>query len=300
MSMAALKWGRDQRGIVPTAKLILMLAADNAGMVDDLAEVMGDDSPRQVTFIGVSRLATDACLDERNARKWIAYLEERGLLRRVARTRANGSQKTNYIVFPIDERGEALPFDPGAADIPPGRERPGTRAGAPPLEPNLEPTLEPQKTPSSSSEVARTRATRATRLPDDFTVTEDMKTWARENVPNIGWIEHEKFVDHFLSISGPNSRKVDWVRAWRNWMRRANEQTYRRPQPQFKTAHEKRQESAKNVETLIDEAVALVESRGGSENDSQAVYRAMQEVKAQRSAHGSMTSTYNRQLELPS
>src|SRR5690349_11710668 len=33
--------------------------------------------------------------------------------------------------------------------------------------------------------------------------------------------EHAAFCDHFWSSAGPNARKLDWDRAWCNWMRRA-------------------------------------------------------------------------------
>lgn len=80
---------------------------------------------------------------------------------------------------------------------------------------------------SSSSVGARTRATR---IPEDFTVTDAMVEWARANVPNVdGRRETEKFIDHFLAASGQVSRKQDWVSAWRNWMRKADEFAASRP-----------------------------------------------------------------------
>lgn len=65
---------------------------------------------------------------------------------------------------------------------------------------------------------------RATRLPDDFTVTAEMVTWARENAPDIdGRYETAKFVDYWRSKSGKDATKTDWIATWRNWIRKAGE-----------------------------------------------------------------------------
>jgi hypothetical protein len=64
----------------------------------------------------------------------------------------------------------------------------------------------------------------ARRLPDDFAVTREMVAWARANVPNVdGRVQTQKFTDHWKAASGANARKKDWVAAWRNWMRTADE-----------------------------------------------------------------------------
>ena len=82
--------------------------------------------------------------------------------------------------------------------------------------------LEPKanrKTKTSSSSAAR-----ATRIPDDFKVTPEMVTWARANVPNVdGRRETERFIDHWHQASGRTASKRDWIAAWRNWMREADD-----------------------------------------------------------------------------
>lgn len=66
---------------------------------------------------------------------------------------------------------------------------------------------------------ARTAAKRGTRIPDDFTVTPEMVTWARENCPQVdGRTETEKFVNHWRSKTGKDATKLDWPATWRNWM----------------------------------------------------------------------------------
>jgi hypothetical protein len=77
--------------------------------------------------------------------------------------------------------------------------------------------------PQTSSVVAPpvARATRGGRLPDDFTVTPEMRAWAAQRVPgmDLGW-HTEKFINHWQSATGASATKSDWVKAWKNWLMR--------------------------------------------------------------------------------
>ena len=65
-----------------------------------------------------------------------------------------------------------------------------------------------------------------TRLPDDFTVTAEMREWFAKNCPHVdGRKEHAKFGDYWRSKPGKDGRKLDWVMTWRNWMRTAEERS---------------------------------------------------------------------------
>lgn len=51
-----------------------------------------------------------------------------------------------------------------------------------------------------------------------------MLRWAQREVPTIFVTgETAKFRDHWKSAAGPSSQKLDWVAAWRNWLRKAAE-----------------------------------------------------------------------------
>lgn len=67
---------------------------------------------------------------------------------------------------------------------------------------------------------------RGTRLPADFAVTDEMREWAREKAPRCGPVDHDAFVDYFRSAPGAKGVKLDWVAAWRNWMRKENERRW--------------------------------------------------------------------------
>lgn len=65
------------------------------------------------------------------------------------------------------------------------------------------------------------RDKRGTKLPRDFTLTHPMRLWAKTNdIKSSVERETPKFVDHFRA---KGEIKQDWLAAWRNWMRKADE-----------------------------------------------------------------------------
>ena len=63
-----------------------------------------------------------------------------------------------------------------------------------------------------------------TRLPDDFTLTPDMRSWSAKNSPHVNQDrEFERFCDYWRAKPGKDGRKLDWVSTWRNWMRTAED-----------------------------------------------------------------------------
>ena len=70
---------------------------------------------------------------------------------------------------------------------------------------------------------------RGTRLPDTFTITADMLTWAATHAPGVDVeIASAKFVDYWRAQPGQRGVKVDWIATWRNWLRRESEDAIRR------------------------------------------------------------------------
>jgi hypothetical protein len=60
---------------------------------------------------------------------------------------------------------------------------------------------------------------RATRLPSEFFLSAEMKAWAAEECPTVDLkTETKKFCNHYRSISGKNSVRLDWVLTWENWI----------------------------------------------------------------------------------
>lgn len=61
--------------------------------------------------------------------------------------------------------------------------------------------------------------TKATPIPDDFAITEDMRTWASEKHPQVD-IEKAtlNFIDYWKSKPKDN-KQLDWKRTWQRWIR---------------------------------------------------------------------------------
>ncbi len=85
---------------------------------------------------------------------------------------------------------------------------------------------------TGSKEQGTGRRVRATRIPDEFTVTDEMQAWVQRDCPAVNWrSETESFVDWAKSCGTQKAIKSDWVRAWRNWMRREQKTSSSSRQP---------------------------------------------------------------------
>lgn len=77
--------------------------------------------------------------------------------------------------------------------------------------------------PSPTAPAARGRT-----IPDDFSVTAEMRTWAARETPNVNVsTETAKFCDYWASEAGQRARKRNWTKAWQVWMRKAEERAPR-------------------------------------------------------------------------
>lgn len=166
-------------------------------------------------------------------RSMIRELENLGYLRRERTPIVTGGSTVDYVL--MDPRGTPKPSvgvdDPtdAQAAVRADQAKQDVRAGQP-TDALAVPrsSVEDQKktkTPSVSK-----RAT-ATRIPDDFYPTPEMQEWFKreglhEAIPSPR-IEHEKFCDYWGAKGGPDARKIDWVKTWRNWMRSAAERNGR-------------------------------------------------------------------------
>lgn len=86
---------------------------------------------------------------------------------------------------------------------------------------------EEEKHSPSVSEAPKRR--RATRLPDDFPVTDELAAWAATEAPNAGPRDHEDFCDYWHAKAGKDATKLDWDLTWKRWMRKASDERASRP-----------------------------------------------------------------------
>lgn len=65
---------------------------------------------------------------------------------------------------------------------------------------------------------------RGTRLPDDWTPSEDLKRWTLDNCPGLnGPYVAAQFRDYWHAVPGAKGVKLDWDATWRTWCRRQHE-----------------------------------------------------------------------------
>lgn len=91
----------------------------------------------------------------------------------------------------------------------------------------------------TETETRVSTAKRGTRIHSNFTITDDMRSWAKEETPlvNIDGKLRE-FIDYWASVPGDKGVKLDWVATWRNGMRKQQEFA-KRDQPQGGTPKRK-------------------------------------------------------------
>lgn len=83
---------------------------------------------------------------------------------------------------------------------------------------------EPTTTATSTSSKEDRHATRGSRVPDDFSITPEMREWASSEVPLVDLDRNlPEFIDYWKSVPGQKGVKRDWVSTWRNAMRRKQE-----------------------------------------------------------------------------
>lgn len=70
---------------------------------------------------------------------------------------------------------------------------------------------------------------RGTRIQEPFNVTPEMVQWARDRCPLVdGQRSTERFTNYFAAKSGREAIKIDWVRTWKNWLLKDQEEAERR------------------------------------------------------------------------
>ncbi|AMS02075.1 replication initiation protein [Mycobacterium phage Panchino] len=88
---------------------------------------------------------------------------------------------------------------------------------------------DPKNVPAAhSASGAPAKSARGSRLPDGWMPDDETIAAMREQFPHVNLrAEHEKFTDYWKAKSGKDATKRDWNAAWRNWIRRAAENTPR-------------------------------------------------------------------------
>jgi Helix-turn-helix domain len=248
MSIEAMSWAlREAKGVPPHAVATLIGLANHA------------DHEGRGAYPTQRLLAQYARKDVRQIRRHLADLKAAGLIRPgderlVAHLPADRRPQVWNLVLDQSEQPEPDSDDrtpttgregPGGHERPDVEDHPDThdrswkaeRPDADVLQTVLEPSQDKDSLRSSSStpstavdNKSRRKADsspRGTRIPEPFTLTDEMRAWGEANFPDLdGAAITEAFVDYWRAVPGVKGRKSDWPATWRNWVRREAE---RRP-----------------------------------------------------------------------
>ena len=247
MSYHLAAWAMDV-DVPPREKLLLILIASHAN--DD-----GECFPSQTT------LAYRSGLSRRTVLRSLAELEERGVITRRKRRRPDGSRSSDTIRLNVHGApvrpplaggnltdGARVTFPPQGDSVSPGGDNvthhgdsvsphgdndDATRCPVVTAEPVIEPIREPVRESSAADAAAQqpgpsASTARGTRLPDGWMPKPETIQQMRDECPGVNLeAEHRRFMDYWADQPGAKGRKVRWDSTWRNWIRRANEDTRR-------------------------------------------------------------------------
>lgn len=223
MSFETLIWVRTQKTGSPISRAVLRVLADHAGQ---------DHS----CYLRTRLIAAETELSESSVRKAVVKLVEGGLVRVYERYDRTGKRVSNRYQLLPDGNDTPPPDAEDWADV---REQVTLSHTEGPLSHTEGGTLSHTEgipySEASSSEATPVKgaaAQRATRLPEDFIPTPEMRKWFAEEKLHLAIdarIEHEKFVNYWVGCPGVKGRKLDWPRTWKNWMWSAAERQAPRP-----------------------------------------------------------------------
>jgi DNA-binding transcriptional ArsR family regulator len=240
-------WAMDV-DVPPREKLMLILIASHAN--DE-----GECFPSQTT------LAYRSGLSRRTVLRSLAELEERGIITRRQRRRPDGSRSSDTIRLNVHGApvrpplaggnltdGARVTFPPQGDSVSPsgdnltrhgdsvsphGDNDDAARCPVVTAEPVIEPIREPVRESSAADAAApqpgpSASTARGTRLPDGWMPKPETIQQMRDECPGVNLeAEHRRFMDYWADQPGAKGRKVRWDSTWRNWIRRANEDTRR-------------------------------------------------------------------------
>jgi hypothetical protein len=134
-------------------------------------------------------------------------------------------QDTKADIEARSERARTAGQKGGLAKSKQPAKRTAKRTASQPLSKNVAEEEEEEEI-TTSTDVLVVARTRGTRLPEPWEPHADVIAQMHAEHPEINLkAEHAKFIDYWISQPGSKGRKTDWTATWRNWIRRAAENT---------------------------------------------------------------------------
>jgi len=202
-------------------KMVLLALCDNAND-------HGECHP------SIGYLANKCSMGERTVQQHISDMERAGIVQR----RMRFGTTTMYYIYPgrFNDPAEFAPPEdppPGGSQSGPAKTAGGENlhptpagvAGLPPQPSRPSPAKAAPRTPSepSGKPSSNPGTARGTRLPDDWTLPDDWRTWAKQTRP--AWSDAyiaelaDGFRDYWVAKPGTAATKLDWPATWRTWVR---------------------------------------------------------------------------------
>lgn len=226
MSVKVMTWVWDHSRSKKTERLVLLAIADCAS----------DDGSNAYPSMAEIRRKTG--LSERAAQSAIKNLVSFGELFVGRNAGPRGCNRYRVImVTPADPAPPQNQHPP--QETTPAESAPPQTVRSTPADPAPGTVLEPSEKNSSTKSSSAPK--RGTRIPEDFTITDEMRGYAQRFATEAlgrkpddrfgAWLDRKTldFTDYWNERSGQQAVKRDWKRAWQRWMRREIEQWAEQP-----------------------------------------------------------------------
>lgn len=248
-----------------TDLLVLLALADNAD------EASGHCWP------SIAYLARKTRMHEDTVQRRLRVLEAAGAIRVQSKP---GRSNSYFITRPT----------PLQTATPPQTAPPGILQGTPPRTAQGDPPVQlaggNRKEPSGNP---RARSSSGSTIPDDFSVSEEMREWASSSTPAVNLErETESFIDYWREGNGKGKKHKSWPVTWKTWMRRAQTSAEARGWKPIEPAEVVEVENA-TAARLAREKAAWLAAHGVTEAEFEAnrhdpVWMARVQARAVRSA----------------
>ena len=191
MSISALNWAFNMRGVSVSQKVVLISLAnfaDEAGYA----------------FPSIKTIADMSCVSESSVRRALADLVDGGILRIDYRFRADGSQTSSGYFLGITTPVNLTP--------PPSTVTPPPVTADTPYNHHITTTLLDTHVSIANK--------RGSRLKDDWQPSEtDLQHAFKKGLSDDATREQaERFRDYWISKAGAGGVKLDWAATWRTWI----------------------------------------------------------------------------------
>lgn len=209
MSIDATRWAWQQSNLRPSHKLVLLSLADRAGA-------------DHRCYPSKAMLRDDTGLDQKTIWEALSELVSRGLIEDSGSRVGTTKQIVVWQLLGVESRHEkhsrngSVPeteaFRFSSESIPKTDKKAFRKR-------NTEPIREPIRNQSRGDAAEKPSGTR---IPDDWKLPDEWRDWA---MSKRGWDLRtvyevaECFRDHWKASAAKTAVKLDWVAAWRNWVR---------------------------------------------------------------------------------